>query len=351
MANPLVSVIIPVGPRHAAHCRVAAASTKWQSIGAERIETILIADGDAKIGDVPGCSVLESTGDRRGPAHTRNRGIERARGAFISFLDADDYYQPRGLEHLLRDYATGAHGYTYGNAYTVERDGSYMLRPAPDYVQAHMASHNIHVITTLIPAHLVRGVGGMDEHGDAWEDWRFHLRLAQAGICGHRCDQPVFVYRVYEGERMTRFYGDRSTMEDVWKDYRNQQGVIPMAQCCGGDANMAQLAGMAVRDLAESNPIAVGDADMVRVKYVGEETGSIPFDIGRGPVIRLGANAKHRYADVTKAQAEWLAQRVPVQIVPKIDPPTPPPVALKADENTKAMRPKGRDVDGRAVKP
>jgi hypothetical protein len=344
-----VSVIIPVGARHAQHCRVAAASTAYQSIGADRIETILIADGDAVIGDVPGCTVLESEGVQTGPAHTRNRGIAQARGAFITFLDADDYLQPRGLEHLLRGYASGTHGYTYGNAYTVERDGSYMLRAAPDYVQAHMVSHNIHVITTLIPAHLVRHVGGMDERGDAWEDWRFHLRLAQAGICGYRVDQPVFVYRVYEGSRMTAFYGDRSTMEGVWKDYRNAQGVIPMATCCGGDANMAQIAGLAVSDLAEPNPIAV-EGDMVRVKYVGEETGSIPFDLGHGPPIRLGANAKHRYADVTRATAEWLAQRVPIQIVPQIDPPVAPPEALKADDETKAVKPKGRAVS-LAVRP
>ena len=351
MATPLVSVIIPVGPRHSEHCRTAAASVRWQSIGADTIETILVADGDAVIGDMAGCTVLESTGKQRGPAHTRNRGIALARGQFITFLDADDYLTPRGLEHLLRDYSSGQHGYTYGNSYTIEPDGRFMLRAAPDYVQAHMAYHNIHVITTLIPAHLVRKVGGFDERGDAWEDWRFHLRLAQAGICGHRTDQPVFVYRIYEGSRMTAFYGDRSTMEGVWADYKNEQGVIPMAACCGGDATMAQLAGIAVKDLAEPNPIDVGD-DMVRVKYTGEETGSIPFDIGRSPVIRLGNNPTHRYADVTRVQAAWLAERVPIVIVPKTDPPVPPPEPLPpAEASVKAIRPKGRADLAQAVKP
>ncbi|KPV48311.1 hypothetical protein SE17_38745, partial [Kouleothrix aurantiaca] len=286
---------------------MAAASTRGQSIGAHQIETILVADGDAQIGPVAGCTVLESTGAQLGPAATRNRGIAVARGAFLSFLDADDYYLPRGLEHLLRAYSRGEHGYIYGNAYTLEQDGRLVLRGAPDYVQADMARYNVHVITTLIPTEKVRAVGGMDERGDAWEDWRFHLRLAQAGICGYRTDQPIFVYRVWEGNRMTRFAPDRSTMEPVWADYRNEQGVIPMAGCCGGDATLAQLAGLGVQGATPPEPLNVG-ADLVRIKYVGTERGSIPFDLGPStPIIRLGDNAQHRYANVSRAHAAWLA--------------------------------------------
>ena len=151
MVKPIVSVIIPVGPRHVQHCRVAAASVRWQTIGADKIETIVIGDGDAAIAPMDGVTVLPSTGKVRGPAHTRNRGIERATGQFITFLDSDDYLQPRGLEHLLRAYSTGKFGYIYGNTFTVELDGTYMLRGAPDYVQRDMAHYNIHVITTLIP--------------------------------------------------------------------------------------------------------------------------------------------------------------------------------------------------------
>jgi glycosyl transferase family 2 len=323
------------------HCRVAASSALSQTIG--NVEVIVVADGDAEIAPMPGVTLLQSTGEKTGPAHTRNRGIDVARGQFISFLDSDDYYLPRGLEHLLRAYSTGRHGYIYGNAFTFERDGSYQLRGAPDYVQANMANYNIHVITTLIPTHQVRQVGGMDERGDAWEDWRFHLRLAQAGICGYRTDQPIFVYRVWEGDRMTRFYPNRETMEPVWKDYRNEQGVIPMAGCCGGDATLAQVAGQAVQGALEPEPVSI-EGGLVRVKYVGDEKGSIPFDFGGGVLIRLGDNPTRRYADVTPAQAAWLKERLPIEIVPKSDPPMPPPeplpIALSGDDAPKALRPK-----------
>lgn len=327
MVQPLVSVIIPVGARHVQHCRVAAASALSQTIGRDKVEVIVVADGGADVAPIPGVMLLTSTGAQTGPAHTRNRGIEHANGHFITFLDADDYLQPRGLEHLLRAYSEGTHGYIYGNAFTVERDGSYVLRGAPDYVQKDMASYNIHVITTLIPTRVVKRLGGLDERGDAWEDWRFHLKLAIAGICGYRVDQPIFVYRVFEGDRMTRFNKDRSTMEPVWKDYRNEQGVIPMAGCCGGDATLAQLAGIGVAGAPAPEPQGVGDG-LVRVKYLGDSTGAIPFDFGGGVLIRLGANPTHRYADVTPQQAAWLAERIAVVVVPKADPPVPPPAPL-----------------------
>lgn len=324
MTTPIVSVIIPVGPRHAEHCRVAAASARAQSVGP--VEVIVVGDGAADVRPMPGATVLPSTGKQLGPAATRNRGLEVASGHFITFLDADDYLLPRGLEHLLRAYRSGKHGYIYGNAYTFERDGSYHLRGAPDYVQIEMARYNLHVITTLIPRAIVRSVGGMDEAGDAWEDWAFHIRLAKAGICGYRTDQPIFVYRVYEGDRMTRFYGgDPELMHIVRRRYINEEGVILMAGCCGGDATMAQIAANAVQGATPPEPVDIGGK--VRVKYLGDES-SIPFDFGGGVLIRLGNNAARRYADVTPEMATWLAERVPIEIVPKMDPAQPPPAPL-----------------------
>jgi hypothetical protein len=129
----------------------------------------------------------------------------------------------------------------------------------------------------------------------------------------------------------------------VWKDYRNDKGVIEMAGCCGGDATMAQLAALGLRDAPDPEPINV-EGNKVRVKYVGQSVGAIPFDFGNGQLpIRLGASPTHRYADVTPEQAAWLMERIEIQIVPKADPPVPPPPALpvvtKADDNVQALRP------------
>lgn len=337
MTQPLVTVIIPVGPRHAQHCRVAAASALMQSIG-NQVEVIVSPDGGADVSPMRGVTLLDPVEVQTGPAATRNRALPHAHGHFITFLDADDYLMPRGLEHLLRAYAEGTYGYVYGNAYLVMQDGSMALKGAPDYVQLDMAKYNLHVITTLIPTKHVRAVGGFDERGDAWEDWRFHIRLAQAGVCGFRTDQPIFVYRVYEGDRMTRFYGgDAELMHAVRRDYINEQGVIPMAGCCGGDATLAQLAAQGIQGAPAPEAVPMGEG-MVRVRYTGTET-DVPFDTGR-KVIRLGTHAKYRYADVTVQEAAWLAERIPIQVVPKVDEAVPPPPPLpRVSETPRALRP------------
>lgn len=344
MSTPLVSVIIPVGPRHSEHARLAAGSVAWQSL-APICETILALDGGADVPPLPNVRILPSDGVTRGPAHTRNRALAAARGVFTLPLDADDYLLPHTVEHLLREYSRGTHGYIYGDSYTRERDGRYLIRSAPDYNQAQMRHYNLHVVTALTPTKHWRAVGGWDERVDAWEDWTGHLRLAMAGICGYRLPYPIFVYRVHEGDRMVRFYGgDRALMEAVLVHYRDREEFTHMASCCGGDADLAKLAGLAVLGTQSAAPLHV-EGGRVRVEYLGPERGTITWDYAPGHSIRLGNNASHRYADLTKAEADWLAQRAPIRIVPIFDAPDPPlalaPLAATPDgpKPVAALRP------------
>lgn len=345
MTQPLVSIIIPCGSRHVEHVRLAAASVAWQSL-ADRCETIIACDGGADVPELPGCTILQSDGERRGPAHTRNRALQAARGDFILPLDADDYLLPRTVEHMLREYSTGRHGYIYGDSYTVERDGRYLLRSAPDYVQKDFAKYNLHVVTALTPRKHWLTAGGWDERVDAWEDWTGNLRLAIMGVCGYRLPYPIFTYRVYEGDRMTRFYGGAPEhMEAVWKLYRNHLGEIPMASCCGGDGPLAAMAGQAVAGLT-TGPAAEMDSGMVRVQFIGEERGTLTWEYGPGRNIRLGNNTMFRYADVTAEEAQWLSERAPIRVVPKFDDPDAPkplePIVTPDDVLTdgSALRPR-----------
>jgi Glycosyl transferase family 2 len=347
VASPLVSVITPVGPRHADHVRTAAASVRWQSL-ATLCEHVIACDGGADVVPMDGVTILRSDGERRGPAHTRNRALEAARGAFIIPLDADDYLLPHAVETLLREYGRGGRGYVYGDAYTQERGGHFIYRSAPDYIQDHMRRYNIHVVTSLTPTKHWRAVGGWDERVDAWEDWTGNLRLAIAGICGYRVPQPILTYRVYEGDRMTRFYGGAPEhMEAVWTLYRNEQGDIPMAKCCGGDGPLVDLAAQAVLG-APMPDAAPMDGGKVRVEYIGEDRGAQTWEHPFGVPIRLGNNAVDRYKDVTQEQAQWLKEHnVPIRIIPVFDGPEPPaplPIltardALTPDQTGKALRP------------
>ncbi len=97
--GPVHTVIMPVF-NGAAHIGEALASVLPQ-LGPG--DEILVVDNGSSDGTV---AVVEALGDkriqllheaRRGPAAARNRGLQVARGEFISFLDHDDYWSPGRL--------------------------------------------------------------------------------------------------------------------------------------------------------------------------------------------------------------------------------------------------------------
>lgn len=332
--SPLISVIIPIGPRHTHLAPQAAASVARSSV-AHLCEAILVNDGDAAVPPLEGCTVLPSTGERLGPAKTRNRGLALARGAFVVFLDADDYLLKRGIESMLRRYALGDCGYVYGNAYLLEPGPRYFLGESPAYSQDELRWHNLHTVSALLPRRTLQQVGGFDEGVDIWEDWTPFLRLAQVGVCGVKVHAPVIVYRVHEGDRMTQYAANESEkwrVEAVRARYRNPQtGVIDMAKCCGGDPALAQYANQAIQNLPTPDALQVGNG-MIRVEYLGDQVGTITYEpmwnLGRS--IRLGANASHRTADVTREEHEWLVGLgIPLRIIPIADNPEHPPAGLQ----------------------
>mgnify|MGYP001440694515 CR=1 FL=1 len=105
MGTPKVSVIVPVH-----NCRPtlerAIRSVFDQTMPAERIEIIAVDDGstdgsgdllDRLAADRPGFTVVHRP-PSGGPGRPRNEGLDRARGEYVFFLDADDYLDPEALE-------------------------------------------------------------------------------------------------------------------------------------------------------------------------------------------------------------------------------------------------------------
>ncbi|MFF3447464.1 glycosyltransferase family 2 protein [Streptomyces sp. NPDC002667] len=85
-------------------------SVEDQTIGAERIEVIAVDDGST---DGTG-EYLEQFAERAamsvtvvrqansgGPSGPRNVGLAKARGRYVFFLDADDYFGPEALERMV----------------------------------------------------------------------------------------------------------------------------------------------------------------------------------------------------------------------------------------------------------
>ncbi|GAA2127841.1 glycosyltransferase family 2 protein [Glycomyces algeriensis] len=107
---PTVSVVIPV---HNAmpYLLKTVNSVLEQTIGKDRLEVIAIDDGstdgsgealDEFAAAEPGIVRVVHQEASGGPSAPRNRGMDLARGEFVFFLDADDYFGPEALERLVK---------------------------------------------------------------------------------------------------------------------------------------------------------------------------------------------------------------------------------------------------------
>src|SRR5262249_3186102 len=139
----------------------------------------------------PGVTVHRS--ENRGPALARNLAIERARGAYILPLDADDWLEPAFLAKTVplldADPGLGL-AYTWvglaGAHHGVWRTGGFTV-PAP------LARCTIHV-ASLFRRELWADVGGYDPaFVESSEDWDLWLGAAARGWRG-RCVPEVLVH-------------------------------------------------------------------------------------------------------------------------------------------------------------
>ena len=106
VSAPFVSVIIPCfdSSRFLAEAIESVLSQTYP-----HIETIVVDDGShdnavAVVGRYPGVTYL--THSNRGVSASRNAGLDRSRGSFIVFLDADDRLRPAAVEVGLTHLAT-----------------------------------------------------------------------------------------------------------------------------------------------------------------------------------------------------------------------------------------------------
>ncbi|WP_349829238.1 glycosyltransferase family 2 protein [Brevibacterium litoralis] len=108
-SRPSVSVVVAamnVEP----HIGIGLQSLRRQGIDPDDLEVIVVDDGSTdRTGDVidemvrliPRATVIHN-GTNFGVSHTRNQGLERATGRYITFLDGDDWYAPGHLAHMRR---------------------------------------------------------------------------------------------------------------------------------------------------------------------------------------------------------------------------------------------------------
>lgn len=201
MKKPMVSVIIP-----AYQC----AGTIRQSI-----ESALAQQVDKEIIVIDDCSrdgldaVMEEYRENPvifyvkneknlGASGTRNRGVELARGTYIAFLDADDWWEGPKLSLQIRQMEQTGCVLSCTARELVNVDGKKTGRVIPVKTmityQELLRHNSINCSSVLIRADVMKQF--RMEHEDSHEDYILWLRILEKyqKACG--IDQPLLKYRL-----------------------------------------------------------------------------------------------------------------------------------------------------------
>lgn len=202
--TPLVSIIIPTFNR---------ADLLPQTIESclvqtyPNLEVIVVDDGStdatAEVVARYGSKVIYVRQDRQGVRRARQRGLQRASGEYITFLDSDDLILPTKIERQAQ--VLGEHaevGLCHGWYYTVDDQGR-KLDLMTDIPETDVPAELICRCFIWSGAPLIRraSLDALDLSSTAWEreiyEWDLWLRLALAGLPFFCIREPLGAYRIH----------------------------------------------------------------------------------------------------------------------------------------------------------
>src|SRR5438067_1269450 len=204
--SPSVSIIIPVynAKKYLEETLQSVLAQTFQ-----QFEIILVDDGSTD-----GTSeIIEKFSDRaiclkndhRGPASSRNLGLQAARGSFIAFLDADDLWLPTKLEKQVA--VMRAHP-EYGlitcdasmfcDSGVIATSSKARQPIATGHVLRQLLCSNwVGTSCAMVPRKCLEKVGAFDEEMfNGGEDWMLWLKIA-AEYPVYFLDEPLVQYRVH----------------------------------------------------------------------------------------------------------------------------------------------------------
>lgn len=228
-SEPVVSVIIPVGPGHARYLPDALKSLLGQTF--RQWEAIIINDSGeplspALLKPFPFCRTIETAG-KVGAGLARNLGVMQAIAPLVLFLDADDLLASDALSRMVDAYNKhGGSRYVYSDWVEVG-DGDVKKRHiCMEYDADAMRENCIHAVTALVPRSWALDNPFTDLPG--WEEWAFYLGLATKGHCGVRVPEALLYYRVETG---TRRIESHKQAESIRRRVNSEYGALKMCGC------------------------------------------------------------------------------------------------------------------------
>ena len=210
--EPVVSVIIPCY-RQAQYLPQAVRSVLDQTF--RQVEAIVVDDGSP---DDPRAQLEPFADDPRvrfirqenaGVGRARNAGVKASRGAFLNFLDADDWLAPQFCERLVQSLSDSDDlGFVYCDLqHVVESeataiDGEYSVGASRRLVNGNILPSLLmggyfppH--TVLVRKAVLDQVGLFDAELGGHADWDLWLRISASGFRAHYIDEKLVYYRIH----------------------------------------------------------------------------------------------------------------------------------------------------------
>lgn len=209
--EPLFSVVIPAY-NCAGYIGQSISSAIKQTLGRSAVEVLVLDDGStddtrarvARFGNAVRFIQLQHGGVSR----ARNAGIEAARGRYVAFLDADDYWFPQRLERAASFLQDRRAECFLNTEFYVETGGKRSNIPyyrsrnlnclfdleAPAQLEFALEDNFINCMV-IAPRRMLLDAGGFNPQLRYGEDWDLWLRLLEAGAPVRLVSQPCAVYR------------------------------------------------------------------------------------------------------------------------------------------------------------
>lgn len=240
LIDELISIVIPVYNsekyiKETIECILNQTYKNWE---------IIFVDDGSKDGSV---DIIRDYQDERmhlyqneknqGPAYTRNKGIEKARGRYLAYMDADDLCDADKLEkQICFMKKTGCAFCFTGYEFAGEdgkRNGKIVRIPEKMEYKDALKRTTISTITVMFDRKQISNevlYMPLDARGEDTATW---WKILRHGYTAYGIDEPLSVYRRYGGSRSSN---KLDAVCGTWKMYRRNEklGILRSSYyfCC-----------------------------------------------------------------------------------------------------------------------
>lgn len=160
--------------------------------------------------------------EHSGIAHTRNRCLQRAKGRYLAFLDADDLWHPEKLEKQLRFMQERQAAFSYTSYDLIDENGQPLgktIQATRDLnYQAYLRNTLIGCSTVMLDTEKTGKVTVPDFRTS--EDTATWLNLLRRGVVAQALPKALTSYRIRVHSASSNKW---KAATDLWRVYRRQE--------------------------------------------------------------------------------------------------------------------------------